>query len=135
MNETHESNQVAKLVFLIAEDHDNLRTSLCELIRIAFQECRILEAKDNDEAVTQAFVWKPDIVLVDIGLSAMDGIETIRRIKSKLPQTHVVVLTISENPEYQADAMAAGASACVTKYKMGTELIPVIANLLPILPG
>ena len=130
MNDTHEINQVAEPVFLIVEDHDNLRTSLCELIKIAFQECRILSAKDSDEAMVQALAWKPDIVLVDIALPAKDGIESTRRITTELPQTHVVALTIHDNPEYHADAMGAGASACITISKIGTELIPIITNLL-----
>jgi DNA-binding NarL/FixJ family response regulator len=72
----------------------------------------------------------PDIVLMDIGLPGMNGIEATRRIKAIAPQVRVVILSILEDPEYQADAAAAGASAYVPKRKMHTELIPILTGLL-----
>ena len=122
MNNMQKSNPVGKPIFLITEGHDNLRKSLCEFIKIVFKECRILETKDGDEAVTQAFAWQPDIVLM--GLPVMDGIKTTRRIKAELPQTRVAILAIHESPEYQADATAAGRVLTYqrTKWEMDSSL-------------
>ncbi len=67
---------------------------------------------------------------MDIDLPGMNGIETARCIKKNLPQARLVMLITYENPEYRADAEAAGASAYVLKRKMGNELIPVVTNFL-----
>lgn len=135
MNDTYETNPVAQPVFLIAEDHDNLRKSLCGLIKTVFRECSLLEARDGNEALTQALNWQPDIVLMDISMPVMNGIEATRHIKAALPKTPVVILTIHENPEYQTESFAAGASAYILKRKIGTELIPNMVDLLSSFTG
>lgn len=72
----------------------------------------------------------PDMILMDIGLPQMNGIEATKRIKATVPQVQVVMLTIYEDPDCRADATHVGASAYVPKRKMHTELIPVMATLL-----
>ena len=72
----------------------------------------------------------PNIVLMDIMLPAMSGIETTRHIKGVVPDAQVVMLSIYEDSAYKTDAAAAGAVAYISKRKMGTELVPLIAKLL-----
>ena len=115
---------------LIVEDHDAVRTSLRDWLSATFPDWTLVEAKSGEEAVDLALARPPDVVLVDIGLPGMNGIETTRHIKAVVPQAQVVMLTIYEAPEYQADAAAAGASAYIVKRRMHTELIPVLARLL-----
>lgn len=95
-----------------------------------FPQCRFLEAKSGEEAVAMASAQPPDIVLMDIGLPQMNGIEATRRIKAVVPQAQVVMLSIYDDPAHQADAVSAGACAYIPKRKMHTELIPVVAALL-----
>ncbi len=115
---------------MIVEDHDAVRASLREWLSATFPQCRFLEAKSGEEAVALASAQPPDIVLMDIGLPKMSGIEATRRIKAVVPQAQVVMLTIYDDPAHQADAAAAGACAYVTKRKMHKELIPLITKLL-----
>ena len=115
---------------LIVEDHDVVRALTRDWLSAAFPDCRFLEARTRAEAVVLAHNQHPDIVLVDTGLPQIGGIETLRCIKAAMPQTQVVILTVHEAPVYRADALAAGAVACVPRIRMHTELIPVLATLL-----
>jgi DNA-binding NarL/FixJ family response regulator len=122
--------QTVKPLILIVEDHDAVRASLRDWLSASFSGCRFLEAKSGEEAVALACAQSPDLILMDIVLPQMNGIEATRRIKAALPQVQVVILTMHENSAYQADAAAAGASAYVLKRTMRTELIPVVAGIL-----
>ena len=72
----------------------------------------------------------PQVVVMDIILGQMNGIEATRRIKATLPAAQVVMLTICEGEVYRTDAATAGASAYVLKRRMRTELLPTLAALL-----
>ena len=119
-----------KPTILIVEDHDAVRTSLRDWLLATFPECRFLETTSGEEAVDLVRIQRPDLVLMDIGLPQMSGIEATRRIKAMTPDVQVVMLTIHEASIYRTDAAAAGASAYILKRKMYTELIPVVTNLL-----
>ena len=119
-----------KATILIVEDHDAVRTSLRDWLSSSFPECCFLEAKSGEEAVDLTCAQPPDIVLMDIGLPRMNGVEATTRIKAIRPQTQVVMLTIHEASRYRADAATAGASAYLLKRRMHTELIPAMTKLL-----
>jgi DNA-binding NarL/FixJ family response regulator len=115
---------------LIVEDHDALRDSLRNWLTSIFQDCVFLQAKTGEEALELCHAHLPEIVLMDIMLPEMSGIETTRRIKGAVPDAHVVMLSIYEDSAYKTDATAAGAVAYISKRKMGTELVPFITKLL-----
>ncbi|MGB5051586.1 MAG: response regulator transcription factor, partial [Caldilineaceae bacterium] len=71
------------------------------------------EAADGQEAVDLATTHLPDVVLMDIQMPKMDGLEGTRRIKSQLPEVKVIILTI--HPQYRQQALAAGADAFLLK--------------------
>jgi DNA-binding NarL/FixJ family response regulator len=116
---------------LIVEDHDAVRGSLREWLETVFPQCHILEAASGEEAVVMAQANTPRLVVMDIGLPQMSGIEATRRIKVQVPSAQVVMLTIHEDDAYRTDAQAAGASAFVPKRRMQTKLIPTLTALLP----
>lgn len=115
---------------LIVDDHDAVRTSLLDWFGTVFPDCALAEARSGEEAVELALARPPDVILMDIGLPQMSGIEAARRIKAAAPQVQVVMLTIHETPEYQADAAAAGVTAYILKRQMYRELIPTLQRLL-----
>jgi DNA-binding NarL/FixJ family response regulator len=115
---------------LIVEDHKGVRQSLREWLELSFPHYQLLEATSGEEAVTVAQTMSPCLVIMDIGLPAMNGIEAAQRIKAALPATRVVVLTIYDDEAHRVDAAAAGVSAYVPKRKVQTELLPVLAGLL-----
>jgi len=115
---------------LIVEDHDAVRLSLRDWLSTSFPNCRFNEARSGEEALALARQKPPDIVLMDIWLPQMNGIEATKRIKSLMPQTQVVMLTMYEAPDYVSSATDAGAAAYVLKRKMHTDLIPTVRALL-----
>ena len=90
----------------------------------------MLEAVSGEEAITVAQTMSPCLVIMDIGLPGISGIEAAQGIKAALPATRVVLLTIYDDEAHRADAAAAGVSAYVPKRKVQTELLPVLTRLL-----
>lgn len=115
---------------LIVEDHDAVRKSLRDWLEGEFPQCRVIEAASGEEAIALIRVESPRLVVMDISLPGMSGIEATRQIKAALPSTQIVMLTIHEGDTYRADATTAGASAYVPKRVMQTELLPTLAALL-----
>ena len=119
-----------KGTILIAEDHEEVRTSLCDWLSVAFPGYTLCEATSGEEAVNKVVAQPPALVLMDVGLPRMNGIQATRMIKSVSSETKVVILTNHEDPRYQAEAASAGASGYVFKRKMHTELVPILTDLL-----
>ena len=115
---------------LIVEDHQGVRQSLREWLELSFPGYELLEATSGEEGVTLAQAMCPCLVIMDIGLPGMNGIETAQGIKAAVPATRVVVLTIYDDEAHRAGAAAAGVSAYVPKRKVQTELLPVLTRLL-----
>ena len=115
---------------LIVEDHDTVRQSLREWLEAVFPNHQFIEASTGEEALATTKDWPPNIVIMDISLPEMNGVEATRRIKAIAPTAQVVMLTIHEDEAYRADAAAAGASAYVPKRTMQAKLVPILSTLL-----
>jgi DNA-binding NarL/FixJ family response regulator len=115
---------------LIVEDHQGVRQSLREWLELSFPQYQLVEAASGEEAVSVAQAVCPRLVIMDIGLPGINGIEAAQGIKATLPATRVVMLTIYDDEAHHSAAVAAGASAYVPKRKVQTELLPVITRLL-----
>ncbi len=115
---------------LIVEDHRSVRTLLCSWLGMVFPLCSFLTAESGEEAVSKASSARPQIVLMDIGLPGINGIEATKEIVALLPDAKVVMLTILDDTEYRSDAEKAGACAFVTKGRMHVDLVPVVKRLL-----
>lgn len=122
--------QVKTLSILIVGNHNPLRTSLRDWVGMNLPEASILEAGDVKEVTGEPLAERPHIILLDTGMDGMRGLEATERVGEAWPDAKIVILTMHENPEYAADAKAAGASACLLKRKMGSELMPVLRGLL-----
>jgi DNA-binding NarL/FixJ family response regulator len=120
---------------LIVEDHDAMRQSLRKWLEMAFPQYRVAEAKSGEEAVISAQTAPPHLVIMDLGLPGMNGIEATSAIKQAAPETRVVMLTVYEDENFRVKAAAAGAAAYVPKRRLGTELLPVLTELLNGNPG
>lgn len=94
---------------------------------------RVLEATNGAEAIELAARERPDIILMDIGLPVIDGIEATRRIRAQesLRQILIVALTAHHETEYRANALAAGCDAYLTKPIDFDWLIDLLGRLLP----
>lgn len=114
---------------LIVDDHHLIRRTLREWLSGNFPARTIIEAGSGEEALEFFEDVPPNIVLMDIHLPGMSGIETIEKIKAKFPQTRVIVLTVQEDKRYRLKAEEAGADGYVIKRNMYTNLIPLILSL------
>jgi DNA-binding NarL/FixJ family response regulator len=115
---------------LIVEDHQGVRQSLREWLELSFPQYQLVEAASGEEALQVVQTARPRLVIMDIGLPGINGIEAAQGIKTALPATRLVMLTIYDDEAHRADAAAAGASAYVPKRKVQTELLPIITRLL-----
>jgi two-component system response regulator DegU len=126
----HDS-QTKKPTILIVEDHDVFREFVNKKLHSLNSTCTIIEAQNAEEGLTLAKTIEPDIVITDIRLPKMSGIELTRRIKELLPKTIVIILSLYEDPVYKEQAITAGAYAYVLKQQFQSELIPLLKELLP----
>ena len=113
-----------KLRILIVDDQQRARLSLKALLATRFQLVDTCEAVNGIEAIRCVEECKPDIVLMDIRMPEMDGIEATRIIKTKLAQLPVIVLTLYI--EYKAAALAAGANAFLIKGESAEQLLAIL---------
>ena len=114
MDRLHKNKSANRRV-LIAEDHKMMREGLRSLLeeRLGY-EC-VAEANDGEEAVIKAREFHPDIVIMDIALPNLNGIEATRQIKSHHPEIEVVVLSMYATRNYVLQVLQAGASAYLLK--------------------
>jgi two-component system, NarL family, response regulator NreC len=115
-----------KIRVVIADDHAVLRAGLRMLINTQPDMIVVAEAGDGLAAVHQATETKPDVVVMDITMPAMGGIQAIEQIRQALPQTQILVLTMHDDTAYLRSALAAGASGYVVKKSADSELISAI---------
>src|SRR5256886_7416541 len=112
--------------FLLADDHTILRAGLKMMLNAQPDMEVVGEAHDGHQAIAEAQRLQPDIVLMDITMPDMSGIESSRQIKKLLPDVRVLILTMHENDEYVFQALRAGASGYMLKEAADTELISAL---------
>lgn len=112
----------APIRVLLADDHDILREGLKALLSIQGEIVIVGEACTGREAVDLAERLKPDIVLLDVSLPELDGLEACQRIRARLPHVHVLVLTMHEREDYLRRALEAGAAGYLIKRTAAAEL-------------
>jgi len=115
---------------LNGEDHKGVRQSLRDWLELSFPRYQLIEAASGEEGVTLSQAMAPCLVIMDIGLPGMNGIEAAQGIKAVAPATQVVMLTMFDDEAHRAAAAAAGVSAYVPKRMVQTELLPVLTRLL-----
>ena len=110
---------------LLADDHTMVRQSMRRSME-AEGFAIVGEAGDGAEAVRLAETHKPDVVLMDISMPVLDGVEATRRVRAKTPATQVVVLTMHADSDVVRQAVAAGAVGYLTKDCTVEEVIEAV---------
>ena len=119
-----------KHTVIIAEDHTILREGLKSLLSSDPDFEIVAEAGDGREAIRQAEKFKPDLILTDLSMPKMNGMEAIREFKKRSPGTKILVLTVHDAEEYILETFKAGADGYVLKDSTHHELVMAIKNVL-----
>jgi len=115
---------------LLVDDDTLLRGSLAKLIGHWRQDIAIAEASNGQEAVAKARQVRPQIILMDIRMPVCDGIEATRQIKAELPETKVIMLTVSEEEDDLFEAIRSGAHGYLLKDMRPEELFERLEGAL-----
>ncbi len=116
---------------LLADDHELLRDGLCALFMREPDVEVVGQARDGEEAVQRALVLQPDVVVMDVLMPVMNGVEATRRLKQVLPDTKVICLSGHPGTDQTRAVLEAGAVQCVRKSIPFKDLIQTIRAVSP----
>ena len=114
---------------MLVDDHPMWRDTLRTLLLHSNVGSVVAEAGDGDEALVQAGATSPDLVIMDINLPTIDGIETTRRLTQLYPAMKVLVLSSSDDRAQVVDAVRAGASGYLLKTAAPSELVDAVRRI------
>lgn len=119
---------MAKIV--LADDHHIVRQGLCALLEDESDFSVVGEAATGVEAVQHVERLQPDVLVVDVMMAGLDGLEATRQVKERFPDTRVIVLSMHTNEAYVLEALRAGAEGYVLKSDTSTDLVSAIRQVL-----
>jgi len=119
-----------KVRIIIAEDHTILREGLRSLLSSNSGFEVVGEAEDGREAVKCVAKFKPDLILTDLSMPKMNGMEAIREIRRESPETKILVLTVHRAEEYILATFRAGADGYLLKDSTHSELVMAVRKVL-----
>ncbi len=109
---------------LLADDHEAM---LDRVARLLATECNVVgTVTDGQQALDAAMELEPDVLVLDISMPVMNGIETARRLKEAGSETRIVFLTVHDDPNIAREALEAGALGYVIKQRIASDLVAAI---------
>ncbi len=114
----------------LVEDNDAYRQTLARLLGRA-PDCQCIgQCATAEAALAELPALRPEVVLMDINLPGMNGVECVRRLKEQLPQTQIVMLTAHEDTDNIFNALAAGATGYLLKRTTAAELLAALRDVM-----
>ncbi len=126
MSKTQQQNKLPKLKVLVVDDMASMRMLVTEYLRRTDHVVVVGEAGTGDEALTQVQMHFPDVVLMDISLSGISGVEITRRIKSDFPHVRVYLFSAYDVDEYRDLKYDSPSDGFIQKSRLKTELQQMI---------
>jgi DNA-binding NarL/FixJ family response regulator len=120
---------MSKIRVLIVDDHPVVREGLAAMLERQDDIAVVGEAADGAVAIQKALDTSPDVILMDLRMPVMDGVEAMRKIGAQVPSAHVIVLTTYDNDEYIFRGIEAGARAYLLKDAPRDELFHAIREV------
>jgi NarL family two-component system response regulator LiaR len=125
-----ECHQLKKTRVMLADDHPLLRQALRHVLETQPDIEVIAEASDGEEAVRFAAELVPDVVIMDISMPKLNGLEATKQIKARYPAIGVLVLTVHSDNEHIISILQAGAGGYLTKSVYGDEVVHAVRALV-----
>ena len=114
---------------LVVDDHEVIRRVICSLLSSDPTLDVVCQTADGEQAVLKARELQPDLVLLDISLPGMSGIEAAKRIRSSSPNSHIIFLSQHDSLQVVESAMRMGGHGYVAKTDAGSELLMAIRTV------
>jgi DNA-binding NarL/FixJ family response regulator len=115
---------------LVVDDYEPFRRFICSTLGKRSASQIICEASDGVAAVRRAEELKPDLILLDIGLPELNGLETAREIRKFAPESKIIFVSQESSPEVVQEALSLGAQGYVAKARAGIDLLPAVEAVL-----
>lgn len=117
-----------RISVLVADDH----TMVCEgLTKLLEDECEVVACVGDGHALLRtARDLKPDLILVDVGMPLLNGLDAVRELKKQSPRAKVIFLTMNSDPDIASEAMRLGASGYLLKNSKGEELLQAVRDAI-----
>jgi NarL family two-component system response regulator LiaR len=125
-----DSDHAKKITIMLADDHPLLRQALRDVLEKQPDFEIIAEVGDGVEAVELATKLVPNVVIMDISMPELNGLEATRQIKAQCPQIAVLVLTIHDSSEHILSILEAGAAGYLTKSVFGDEVVHAVRGVV-----
>ena len=115
---------------LIADDNERVRRGIAGVLASQkdWEVCG--EAEDGTQAIQKAMELRPDLVLLDVSMPGMDGLETARRLRRGQAEIKILVLSQHDAAQLLPQALNAGANGCVDKSRIGADLVRTIKSIV-----
>lgn len=120
------ADPVDRITVMIVDDHEMVRRGACSYLEAQADISVVAQAGSGEEAVSLAKEFIPDVVLMDLVMPGMDGVDATRKVKDVSPRTQIVILTSFHQDEYIFPALQAGAISYLLKDVKATELVEAI---------
>jgi DNA-binding NarL/FixJ family response regulator len=114
---------------LVVDDDPGFRETLRGLLAQREDMVVLGEAGSGEEALRLADALHPDVVLMDLAMPRMNGLEVTRRLKARWPAVAVIIITVHDEEAYRRTALAAGAEAFLVKKTLGVDLWPTLLRI------
>jgi len=118
-----------KIRLMLVDDHEVIRVGLKTFLQTQPDFEVVAEASDGEEAVDRAIESAPDVILMDISMPGIDGLEATRRLRVLYPAGLVLALTVHDDKQYLMQMLAAGASGYITKQAAADDLVEAIHTI------
>jgi DNA-binding NarL/FixJ family response regulator len=115
-----------KIRVLVVDDHTIVRDGICALLNLSEDIDLVGEATNGKEALETLKTIVPDVILMDIAMPIMGGLETTRRIRKDYPKIKIIILTQYDDKEYVYPAIKAGANGFISKCAESSELVSAV---------
>jgi two-component system, NarL family, response regulator LiaR len=130
LTETDSNLNPGPIKILLSDDHPLMRQALKDMLETQSDMKVIAEASNGEEAVNLAAKLQPDIVIMDIGMPVLNGLEATRQIKDKFPNIAILVLTVHTDKEHVIGILEAGAAGYLTKMVCGDDVSRAIRAIV-----